>query len=388
MDRLLANARAWASRGLVILGDADADEIRESSEEVSALMDAWRETCGLRVEVVHWESAIAATVHAKAVLPLLAWSQYESATRVAQFSKLLRDLRDGGVQPQADLRALSWLLHKQYLLQLSSLGVPIVPTIVLRAATTDAASLRAHMQRLRPAAERNAGPAGGRSYVIKPATGGGGEGVDRLSADDEHAVADILRRLQRGDQLLQPFLSRVRDRGELAFVFVNGELLHAVRKEPAGWDARTSQPIARLDPPPARAYELAQRALDAARGCIGCATPSELYLARVDLLPDSSDGERDDERWLVSELELGWPHLFLRAGTTAGAASSPTLAAEVAKGLMRHLAADPAAAWAADDDALAEAEPQGPNDPPPPGARAPEEQPWPTLSAKRKRVCR
>ena len=35
---------------------------------------------------------------------------------------------------------------------------------------------------------------------------------------------------------------------QLAFVFIDGQLLHAVRKEPAGWDAAyDTQPLTRLD---------------------------------------------------------------------------------------------------------------------------------------------
>ena len=48
-----------------------------------------------------------------------------------------------------------------------------------------------------------------------------------------------------------------------------------------------------------------------------------LYLCRVDLLPDEASG------WLISEVEVGWPELFLRA--------QPAAAAAVADALLRHL---------------------------------------------------
>ena len=131
--------------------------------------------------------------------------------------------------------------------------------------------------------------------------------------------------------LIQPFLSRVSELGELSFVFINGTLLHAVRKEPKGWSAHHAQPVTRLDQPPAEAESIAWRALKVAhelmgpeerlQSALGKSAPLPdllIYLARVDLLPGN------DGRWLVSELELGWPHLFLRAaeGGTAAAAKA------------------------------------------------------------------
>ena len=94
----------------------------------------------------------------------------------------------------------------------------------------------------------------GPSLVLKPALGSRGDGVELLclhGADDSpdsppgrdetpcrpatrpvppSCARTVSRAVARGDCLLQPFLSGVRRRGELAIVFVNGELLHVVRK--------------------------------------------------------------------------------------------------------------------------------------------------------------
>ena len=61
----------------------------------------------------------------------------------------------------------------------------------------------------------------------------------------------------------------------------------------------------------------------------------------MDLLPAAGEDAAEPSdvsvapEWLVSELEIGWPHLFLRADETGREA-----AAEVARGLCRHLRAD------------------------------------------------
>jgi hypothetical protein len=234
-------------------------------------------------------------------------------------------------------------------------------------------------------------------FVVKPAIGGGGGGVERLcEGEASTAVGSAVGAAPHGEVLLQPFLGHVRRMGELSFVFINGALLHTaralsaratthrpytcrrgrvrasrtaarfdtqrrlptclqVRKEPHGWDSASgSQPVTRLEPPPAAAERTARRALEVARICCGVESPRQFYLARVDLLPAApaptppsgqggGGGEAAAEDvapeplepdWLVSELELGWPHLFLRAAAAADATAT------VAAGLLCHLTED------------------------------------------------
>ena len=339
-ERLLARARQWASRRVVILQDATDDDlnIREVSEEIASLLEAWR-SLKLRIEFMSWEAANVKDISsAQAVLPLLTWNYAESPKAAGAFCKLLRAACESGGQPNADLCGTAWVVHKRYLEELRAEGVPIVPTVLLPAGTTTMASLDDALIHMREAG----GPDG---FVAKPAIGGGGDGVERV-ADDGDAAATVLRllRARGGDMLLQPFLSRVRRAGELAFVFVNGTLLHAIKKEPCGWAASAAQPVSRLDTPPAEAERCARLALEVARARCGARPSSQLYLARVDLLPDQlpvsvagCTSHEDcgvpmaEERWLVSEVELGWPHLFLRADPSGQAIAT------AAEGLLRHL---------------------------------------------------
>ena len=67
---------------------------------------------------------------------------------------------------------------------------------------------------------------------------------------------------------------------------------------------------------------LADAALAFAHRRLGATDGAALYLARVDFLPGAG-GE-----WLLSELELGWPEIFLRA--------NPEAASLVATALLQH----------------------------------------------------
>ena len=179
-----------------------------------------------------------------------------------------------------DLAAARWGSHKRYLLELRDAGVPIVPTVLL-----ERGSGAAEIEAARSGLHRWYRPA---HYVAKPALGSRGDGVERLAAaGDEGEWRKLERLLAERDMLLQPFLSSVTLDGELCLVFVDGELLHAVHKDPSGWGARAddnaadaeeaddggeapaararhvsdAQLVRRVDPLPPAALALAQRAL-------------------------------------------------------------------------------------------------------------------------------
>jgi hypothetical protein len=311
-----------------------------------------------------------------AAVPLMAWSYNTTPRAYRRFLALLRGLRALGIAPRGDLAALPWISHKAYLLDLIVDDVPTVPTELVLAGS-GASALRAAVARavqplLTPISaptpaltEAGAGTRAGAAVVIKPAVAGGGEGVERLCLDPEGAGIDAEAGLSAAEKeaspvwrlalealadrplVVQPFLWRVRTCGELCCVFVNGELLHCVRKDPAGWHVGghvgggiDAQPVTRMDPPPAGVEATAQRALEALAGRCGLASPADIYLCRVDLLPGEPkpahmgetlpEAPASEPQWLVSEIEVGWPHLFLRAG-------APRAARVAAQGLLRHL---------------------------------------------------
>lgn len=226
-------------------------------------------------------------------------------------------------------------------------------------------------------AERGADQLG--TFVFKPAIGTRGDGVELLSESDSSDVASLLEQLRGRDMLVQPFLRRVRHLGEVCVCFVNGLLLHAIRKNPMGWGGvcensagraagstpktttgpatrgiaeplmpvppnymlnhppsepppppkrhvSIEQPVDLLQPVPMDVMNVAHQALDyvqrrfVTRSC----QAGTILLARVDLLP-SAHG------WLISELELGWCDLFLRV--------RPDVANYVAEEIIRHLPA-------------------------------------------------
>nr|WP_274387910.1 hypothetical protein [Salsipaludibacter albus] len=195
--------------------------------------------------------------------------------------------RVGGVTqlfPDADV--VRWNTHTSYLLELEDRGAPIVPTAWL------AAGDRVSLADL--AADR-----GWDAVVAKPAVGAGRVGivVARDPAAEEEAFTELLA---HHDVLVQPFLERVGDLGELSVVCIDGRCSHAVRKVPAAGDWRVRVAFGAT-------HEHVEPDLATARLAewIVAATEAEPLFARVDLLP------APDGTWQLLEVDLVDPGLHL-----------------------------------------------------------------------------
>ncbi len=188
------------------------------------------------------------------------------------------------------LHVVRWNTYKGYLLELQRDGVPVVPTALVR---------RGSSVTLREILEDNDWSV----VVVKPAVSASSFrtrrfGPQTLESGDVH-LQDLLG--QR-DVLVQRYLPAVESYGERALVWIDGELTHAVRKNPRfeGDDESVSAVAVEISTAEAA---LARRALDAVRG--------PLLYARVDMAP-GPDGHP-----LLMELELVEPSLFFSQSRTA-----------------------------------------------------------------------
>lgn len=179
-------------------------------------------------------------------------------------------------------------LHKRYLLELASRGVPVTPTVLLPRGDTRSLSAIA--------AEH-----GWPDVVLKPAIGAASFETHRLrpgaGAPSAWAQADSLcaRLVAARDMLVQPYLSSVEGHGERALVWIDGEFTHAVRKTPRFADG--VEQVSEALPISATEHALGTAAL--------AGLESELLYARVDVAP-GVDGAP-----VVMELEMIEPSLFL-----------------------------------------------------------------------------
>jgi len=223
------------------------------------------------------------------------------------FYSWLGSLEAAGVAVWNPPSMIRWNSDKRYLIDLEQRGVPTIHTEIVR---------RGHAAEVETAVGKN----GWTKFVIKPAISASGFETYALSTPlDEYSRATIARVASGGDVLVQPFAEEVPEAGELSFMFLDGAFSHAalkraavatgefrVQTEHGGTVERTSTPD--------HLVEQAARTLTA--------LPTMPLYARV-------DGIVRDDRFVLMELELIEPNLFLDF--------EPTAPERMARGIVRRL---------------------------------------------------
>jgi glutathione synthase/RimK-type ligase-like ATP-grasp enzyme len=184
-------------------------------------------------------------------------------------------------------------LDKRYLIGLAEQGVEVVPTAAVATATR---------QRLRDIIERH----GWDEVVIKPAISASARGTwrsRRATAEDDQARFAVQSIAQ--DLLVQPYCPEIAARGEWSLVFFGGEYSHAVLKRPAPGDFRVQRHFGGTGMAAAPGAELIEHAA-AVLPRVG----EPLLYARV-------DGIERDGSFVLMELEVNEPHLFLSSSRDA-----------------------------------------------------------------------
>jgi glutathione synthase/RimK-type ligase-like ATP-grasp enzyme len=217
--------------------------------------------------------------------------------RFAEFRAWLDTLRAARVPTVNSTTLIDWNTTKRYLFDLAARGVTTLPTEWLpRGAVGEV--------------ERIAAANGWTRAVLKPAISASGHDTHLLDFPLAAPVRDVVARVTAaGDALLQPFAGEIVRDGELSLVFIDGAFSHAARKR-VGRDFRVQVEHGGTAEP-----ETVSEAIVAqARRAVRALSEVPAY-ARVDGIV------RQDE-FVLMELELIEPHLFL--GFAAGAA--PALA--------------------------------------------------------------
>ena len=245
------------------------------AEPLSAALAA----AGIEAEVLAWDDPGVDWTRAGLTVMRSSWNyplQRDAFVRWAEHVASVSELWN-------PLPVVRWNSDKRYLLDLERQGVPVTPTMLLPRGSD--VSLRSVLS------ER-----GWEEVVVKPAVSAASYKTLRVGPRTLEAGESHLRDLLAGrDVLVQQYLRSVEEHGERALVWIEGELTHAVRKDPR-WAGEDESVSAYAVPISGAEAALADRAVAAAAGPI-------MY-GRVDAAP-GPDGEP-----VVMELELIEPSLF------------------------------------------------------------------------------
>ncbi|HWD96019.1 MAG TPA: hypothetical protein VG246_06340 [Acidimicrobiales bacterium] len=161
-------------------------------------------------------------------------------------------------------------------------------------------------------------------FVVKPCVGAGSRNVERYRPNDlERAREHVAALHDEGrDVLIQPYIDSVDTLGERAVIFANGVYSHAMTK------------AALLHVPPAeRDFQFRREQMSLVQGeadAVDYATEVLATLGYSDLLYARVDLVATIRGWLVMELELIEPSLFLTFHEEAALALAAGISARVA----------------------------------------------------------
>jgi glutathione synthase/RimK-type ligase-like ATP-grasp enzyme len=248
--------------------------------------------------------------------PQIDWSRFRCAVfrttwdyfdRFAEFSAWLRRV-ERQTRLCNDASLVWWNVDKHYLADLDARGVPAVPSRFVE---------RGGAQTLPELLDE----AGWRDAVLKPCVSGAARHTYRIDRDNAAQVEAVVRPLLAEESfILQPFQPDVLVNGEDTLMVFEGRYSHAVRKLPKAGDFRVQDDYGgSVHPrrPTDEQVELAERAMAACNQL-----PA---YGRVDMVRDESG------RYVVMELELVEPELWLRDHPPAAAAFAEAIARAVTR---------------------------------------------------------
>lgn len=212
----------------------------------------------------------------------------------ARFLELLGEIERAGPVIVNPPELVRWNLEKTYLQDLADRGAAIVPTewhASLGAADIAALAARSLDEPL----------------VVKPVVGTNATDTFPLSGPLDDATRDALAAAFAGRAcMVQPFVAGIRDDGEYSLFYIGNKYSHAIRKVPKPGDFRVQEEHGAS----ITAVRPAASLKASANAVMRLVEPEPLY-ARIDYVRGA------DGRWLLMELELIEPSLYLRMDEAA-----------------------------------------------------------------------
>jgi glutathione synthase/RimK-type ligase-like ATP-grasp enzyme len=234
---------------------------------------------------------------------LLVRSIWDYHLKSAQYLTWLEMLERHRLPVWNPIEVLRWNHHKFYLKELEERGVKIAPTLFFRSHE------RHSMKEIQAT--------GWRDVVIKPAVSASGYRTHAFSMASTDGPQHLEEALAHGDFLVQPFLSAIRDRGEVSMIYLNGKFSHAVLKRPRAGEFRVQAEHGGHEVP----YSPSAAIIRAGETILE-KTGMPLLYARVDGLVEGT-------QFVLMELELIEPDLFLE--------TAPGAVDRLAEGLIERL---------------------------------------------------
>lgn len=215
-------------------------------------------------------------------------SPWDYQQRPDDFFEVLRQIDRSRASLQNSLETVRWNINKNYLLELRSRGVELVPTVMLpRLGLGDL--------------DRFGEEFGTRRLIVKPTMGANAD--DTFCLPDQHP-GDVF---SAKPCFVQPFMRNIVEEGEFSLMYFNGTPSHTILKTVGEGDFRVQEEhgggVVAVENPEPALVAAANAAMDQ--------LPWKTLYARVDFV------RTDSGSFALMELELIEPCLYFRFGNDA-----------------------------------------------------------------------
>jgi glutathione synthase/RimK-type ligase-like ATP-grasp enzyme len=265
-----------------------ASEAGLGSQEAALIVEA-AQSIGVSAEEVRWDQL------ERPDAPVLIRHTWDYHKRIAEFRGWLNSLTSVGAAVHNSVDLVRWNLDKGYLADLGEGGV-LTPRTVYLAAGAPVPS----------AAELGSRVGSGR-VVVKPTVSATSWRTRLVELEDHDQVVEAVAAAAEGGRaMVQEFLPTI-EAGEWSVVYLGGVFSHAVLKRPKPGEFRVQIDFG-------GSAELLEAPLEVRAACDRC----------IDWLPEAPtfarvDGVVTDDAFVLMELELIEPDLFLRLHPPAAA---------------------------------------------------------------------
>jgi glutathione synthase/RimK-type ligase-like ATP-grasp enzyme len=233
---------------------------------------------------------------------------WDYQARLEAFLDVLEQIEASGARLYNGVAVARWNARKSYLRDLAAAGAAIVPTIYGEQLCT-AAQVLESFERF-----------GADEMVLKPLVGASAIDAFRLRREEVVQRWEALQAAFGARPFLsQPLIPNVLSEGEFSLIYLDGRFSHAVLKCPKAGDFRSQEEYGGQI-----TAVVAETGLRAAGDTAMALAGEGLLYGRVDLV------RGDDGRFLLMELELIEPALYLRMDTQAPARFAEAILRRVA----------------------------------------------------------
>jgi glutathione synthase/RimK-type ligase-like ATP-grasp enzyme len=258
--------------------------IRNVLKEDGLILDALSSR-GIRVDRKSWDDPDATWKDSQYLLFRSTWDYFD---RFGEFNNWLQRIRHitGLINPYEVIR---WNLDKHYLEDLSRKGIPVPPTLFLEQGQTRSLQDLAY-------------GTGWEELILKPVVSGAARHTYRFRKEDASSLESLFENLCREESMmLQEFQVSVPEKGEIAFMVMDGKYTHAVLKKARKGDFRVQDDHGGT----VHIYHPSEEETGFAEKAVKACGLGPVY-ARVDAVTDNRG------QLVVSELELIEPELWFR----------------------------------------------------------------------------